>query len=99
MSSLQEVVVTPNPTLAARSYSTFDEDERAQALAKAQQEHEDFHVAQDLAKTDSSGTPRFRPSTAPVTERPSKRKKPATGKGVKKGSGAEKGIAKFFVSK
>ena len=27
MSSLQEVVVTPNPALAARSYSTFDEDD------------------------------------------------------------------------
>ena len=27
MSSLQEVVVTPNPALAARNYSTFDEDD------------------------------------------------------------------------
>ncbi|KZV74597.1 DNA/RNA polymerase [Peniophora sp. CONT] len=78
--------------------STLDDDERAAILAKVQQEHEDFHVAQDLAKADSSGTPGFRPSTATVTERPFKRKKPALGKGGKN-SGTEKGIAKFFVSK
>lgn len=78
--------------------STSDENERATALARVQQEHEDFHVAQDLAKADSSGTPGFRPSTAIVSERPSKRKKSALGKGGK-GTGPEKGIAKFFVSK
>ncbi|KAL1746948.1 hypothetical protein HDZ31DRAFT_80876 [Schizophyllum fasciatum] len=71
----------------ALPYRPDDASERANALAVLRLEHDDFHFAQDLARSERT-TPI--PVAAQVSDRPSKKRKK---------TGKAEGIEKFFVRK